>query len=131
MEQSPLTQQSRPETFEPKVAQLYRQLFKDRAEDEKPEGFWREFFLLKPDNARLGQLLDDLEAIDLLHASHHCEQFVSHAITYAKSGTSPSDENALDNLTVFLSKVFSKRYTNPSSDIIEVLAGLDNVDTVF
>jgi hypothetical protein len=35
------------------------------------------------------------------------------------------------NLTVFLSKVFSKRYTNPSSDIIEILAGLDNVDAVF
>jgi len=34
-------------------------------------------------------------------------------------------------LTVFLTKVFSKKYTNPSSDIIEVLAGLDNVDTVF
>lgn len=30
MEQSPLTQQSRPETFEPKVAQLYRQLFRVR-----------------------------------------------------------------------------------------------------
>ncbi|THY62382.1 DUF1741-domain-containing protein [Aureobasidium pullulans] len=131
MEQSPLTQQSRPETFEPKVAQLYRQLFRDRDDEEKPEGFWREFFLLKPDNARFGQLLDDLEAIDLLHVSHHCEQFVSHAITYAGSGSSPSDENALDNLTVFLTKVLSKKYTNPSSDIIEVLAGLDNVDTVF
>lgn len=34
-------------------------------------------------------------------------------------------------MTVFLTKVFSKKYTNPSSDIIEVLAGLDNVDTVF
>ncbi|KAI4719608.1 DUF1741-domain-containing protein [Aureobasidium sp. EXF-10727] len=131
MEQSPLTQQSRPETFEPKVVQLYRQFIRDRDEDNKPEGFWREFFLLKPDNARFGQILDDLEAIDLLQVSHHCEQFVSHAIKYAKSGTSPSDENALDNLTVFLTKVFSKRYTNPSSDIIEVLAGLDNVDTVF
>ncbi|KEQ97897.1 hypothetical protein AUEXF2481DRAFT_77795 [Aureobasidium subglaciale EXF-2481] len=131
MEISPLTQQSRPDTFEPKVAQLYRQLFKDREEEEKSEGFWREFFLLKPDNARFGQSLDDLEAIDLLHVSHHCEQFVSHAIAYARSGSSPSDENALDNLTVFLTKVFSKRYTNPSSDIIEVLAGLDHVDTVF
>ena len=87
MEQSPLTQQSRPETFEPKVAQLYRQLFRvrgckkdrnrsccwwirqDHDDEEKPEGFWREFFLLKPDNARFGQLLDDLEAIDLLHVS--------------------------------------------------------------
>lgn len=27
--------------------------------------------------------------------------------------------------------MLSKKYTNPSSDIIEVLAGLDNVDTVF
>lgn len=34
-------------------------------------------------------------------------------------------------LTVFLASVFSKRYTNPSSDIIEVLAGLDDVDSVF
>lgn len=34
-------------------------------------------------------------------------------------------------LTVFLAKVLSKRYTNPSSDIIEVLAGLDDVDSVF
>jgi len=34
-------------------------------------------------------------------------------------------------LTVFLAKILAKRYTNPSSDIIEVLAGLDNVDSVF
>jgi hypothetical protein len=41
----------------------------DRDDEDKSEGFWREFFLLKPDNVRFGQLLDDLEAIDLLHAS--------------------------------------------------------------
>jgi hypothetical protein len=34
-------------------------------------------------------------------------------------------------LTVFSSVVLGKRYTNPSSDIIYVLAGLDRVDTVF
>lgn len=34
-------------------------------------------------------------------------------------------------LTVFLVGVLAKRYTNPSSDIITVLAGLDEVDTVF
>lgn len=27
--------------------------------------------------------------------------------------------------------VLTKKYTNPSSDIIDVLAGLDNVDAVF
>jgi hypothetical protein len=34
-------------------------------------------------------------------------------------------------LTVFFSIVLTKRYTNPSSDIIDVLAGLDMVDVVF
>ena len=34
-------------------------------------------------------------------------------------------------LTVFLAGVLSKRYTNPSSDTITVLAGLDEVDAVF
>lgn len=34
-------------------------------------------------------------------------------------------------LTVFLDIVLAKRYTNPSSEIITVLAGLDEVDDVF
>ena len=34
-------------------------------------------------------------------------------------------------LTVFLGVVLAKRYTNPSSEIITVLAGLDDVDDVF
>jgi len=34
-------------------------------------------------------------------------------------------------LTVFLGGVLTKRYTNPSSDVIDVLAGLDQVDLVF
>lgn len=32
------------------------------------------------------------------------------------------------NLTAFLGGVLSKKYTNPSSDAIAVLAGLDGVD---
>jgi hypothetical protein len=34
-------------------------------------------------------------------------------------------------LTVFLTSILSKRYTNPSSDVITVLAGLDEVDHVI
>ena len=65
-----------------------------------------------------------------------------------KSGTAPSDEIALEvsgtanpymemlkltyqTLTVFFNCVLAKRYTNPSSDIITVLAGLDHIDSVF
>lgn len=34
-------------------------------------------------------------------------------------------------LSVFLSCLLSKRYPHPSSDIMVVLAGLDNIDQVF
>ncbi|KAI7005432.1 hypothetical protein KC362_g18517, partial [Hortaea werneckii] len=57
MEQSPLTQQARPEVFEPKIVGLYRQLFREVEDDEKPNGFWRELFLLKTDLPRLQQIL--------------------------------------------------------------------------
>lgn len=34
-------------------------------------------------------------------------------------------------MATFLDAVLSKRYQSPSADIIELLAGLDNVDVVF
>jgi len=34
-------------------------------------------------------------------------------------------------LTVFLGVILTKKYTNPSADIITVIAGLDEVDAVF
>lgn len=34
-------------------------------------------------------------------------------------------------MTAFLASVLVKKYTNPSSDIINVLAGLDEVDAIF
>lgn len=37
----------------------------------------------------------------------------------------------MQTLKTFLSAVLAKKYMNPSSDTINVLAGLDNVDTVF
>ena len=68
MEVSPLTQHQRPRSFEPKIARLYDDLF--RQEDENladSDGFWREFFLLKPDKLRLKQRLNDLQPDDVLH----------------------------------------------------------------
>ncbi len=45
--------------------------------------------------------------------------------------TMPILISAAQTLTTFFSAVLTKKYTNPSSDIIAVLAGLDHVDTVF
>lgn len=67
MEPSPLTLQSRPDYFQPKVVRLYESLFKEEKEIPKSEGFWEEFFLLKPDPKSLRRILDSLSPDDLLH----------------------------------------------------------------
>jgi hypothetical protein len=71
MEASPLTLQIRPDTFQPKIAQLYESLFKEEEEIPKSEGFWEEFFLLKPDPSSLRKILGALTADDLLHFQVH------------------------------------------------------------
>ncbi|RMZ88186.1 hypothetical protein DV736_g4577, partial [Chaetothyriales sp. CBS 134916] len=131
---SPLRQQLRPDVFEPKIVQLYIHLFNVLANDDDDydsvptEGFWREFFLLKPDKQRLFDILSPLTANELLHIQTQTQAFFRRSISEAGSARSPQNQNALENLTAFLSAVFSKRYTNPSTDVIEVLAGLDSID---
>jgi hypothetical protein len=41
------------------------------------------------------------------------------------------DELTIQTLTAFLASTLTKKYANPSSDIINVLAGLDQVDAIF
>ena len=68
MEVSPLTQQTRPGSFQPKIIGLYDNLFKQDDEDlASSDGFWGEFFLLRPDKAGLRRKLDELTTDDLLH----------------------------------------------------------------
>ncbi|KAF2154428.1 DUF1741-domain-containing protein [Myriangium duriaei CBS 260.36] len=131
MEQSPLTLQTRPDTFEPKIVQLYRELFHDPDDDDKTEGFWRELFLLRPDVLQFKALLDNTEPDYLLHINHTSQQLLGRCVDTLEHAQTPSDEHALETLAVFLDSVLAKRYQSPSADIIEVLAGLDNVDTVF
>ncbi|KAL8762373.1 MAG: hypothetical protein Q9194_007560, partial [Teloschistes cf. exilis] len=141
MEASPLTQQSRPRSFQPKIDSLYEQLL-GNYEHEEPDfsdRFWTEFFLLKPDKASLQRRLDKLGVDDLLHIQGQTQLLFRQAVTSLRSGNGTLVEFALDSylrltaqtLTVFLGVVLAKRYTNPSSEIITVLAGLDEVDVVF
>ncbi|KAI0799535.1 hypothetical protein GGR55DRAFT_683882 [Xylaria sp. FL0064] len=141
MEASPLTQQARPEIFQQKIVKLYEALFQVRkftipyddvdAESDKSEGFWREFFLLKPDRASLLKILDGFGPDDLIHLQPQTRRLFFRAVACLKTGNSTAVLHALETLTTFFSAVLPKKYTNPSSDIIAVLAGLDHVDTVF
>ncbi|KAK4224386.1 hypothetical protein QBC38DRAFT_485601 [Podospora fimiseda] len=140
MEPSPLTHQPRPEVFQPKIVRLYEALFKDFPEDEadaaveleKSEGFWKEFFLLKPDRPSLKRILDETTPGDLLHLHRaQTRQLFARAVAALKNPSGVADLHALETLSTFMIAVLAKKYTNPSSDIIEVLAGLDHVDTVL
>lgn len=100
MEPSPLTQQSRPESFQPKIVRLYETLFREDEEDyDLSEGFWQEFFLLRPDAASLKRILGYLGADDLLHLQAYSQQLFFQAVSYVKHSTPPSDEVALDVLS--------------------------------
>ncbi|KAF2829699.1 DUF1741-domain-containing protein [Ophiobolus disseminans] len=132
MEPSPLTQDSRPEIFQPKIIRLYESLFREDDEDtELSDGFWQEFFLHRPDSAGLKRILDSIPPDEMLHLQSHSQQLVRRAIQRIRQGKSPSDEVALETLTVFLDAALTKKYTNPSSDIISVLAGLHDADAVM
>ncbi|KAH8697684.1 hypothetical protein BGW36DRAFT_397344 [Talaromyces proteolyticus] len=135
MEASPLTQQARPETFQPKVVQLYETLFQACALPtnlaEPTEGFWREFFLLPPDPVHLRRIIDAFTPDDALSLQAITQQVFSRAIREAAAGVAPNDTHALETLTAFLGSILVKKYTNPSSDIITILAGLNEGDQVF
>jgi hypothetical protein len=61
----------------------------DEEDHEKSEGFWREFFLLRPDKAAL-------QKITLLHLEVQTRQLFSRAVACVKAGSAPADAHALD-----------------------------------
>ncbi|KAH7134783.1 hypothetical protein B0J13DRAFT_561242 [Dactylonectria estremocensis] len=131
MEASPLTRQLPPEVFTPKIIQLYDSLFKDDDDDEKTDGFWAEFFLLRPDRAVLRSTLAGLSPSDVLLLEDRTRELFARATAAVKTGHGVVPLHALDTLSVFLSCLLSKRYPHPSSDIMVVLAGLDHIDSAF
>ncbi|EFX06266.1 duf1741 domain containing protein [Grosmannia clavigera kw1407] len=138
----------RPEVFKPKIVQLYDELFSDEDFLVASDGFWTEFFLLRPDRSALRHRIEALSPPQLLVVESQTRALFSRAIAVAAGGVIDKGPDrtsterrpvrsetaaaaALDTLTTFLSAVLAKKYTNPSSDVIAVLAGLDNVDTVM
>ncbi|EFQ35310.1 uncharacterized protein GLRG_10454 [Colletotrichum graminicola M1.001] len=103
----------------------------DDGDYERSEGFWREFFLLRPDRAALRQILDGLGPAAILALEEHTRELFARAVAAVKSGQGVADLHALDTLSVFLCSTLSKKYAHPSSDIINVLAGIDYIDTIF
>ncbi|GAB0144029.1 hypothetical protein EsHS_00004524 [Epichloe bromicola] len=97
MEPSPLTRQPPPEVFTPKIIELYSALFKDDYDgEEKSDGFWMEFFLLRPDPQSLRNLLNDISPSDVLLFEGRTREIFSKAIAAVKTGQGLAPQHALD-----------------------------------
>ncbi|KAI9884506.1 MAG: Esa1p-associated factor [Watsoniomyces obsoletus] len=127
MEPSPLTLQARPESFQPKIVELYQTLF-NQQQNVKSEGFWREFFLLPPNTIELRRILGEISPDGLLQLQSQTQTLFSRAVVEIKN-----DKTTLtvQTLTAFLVAMLSKKFTNPSSEIIALIAGLDQADTTL
>ncbi|KKA26980.1 hypothetical protein TD95_000506 [Thielaviopsis punctulata] len=122
----------------------------------RPPGFWRELFLLPPDRAALRSLLGRVSAGALLRHAEVVQMVVLECLdvmrgaaaaagaagsgssgsgavspTAARRGVDVARRHAVDTLGVVLAGVLGKKYAHASSDMITVLAGLDEVDAVF
>jgi hypothetical protein len=98
MEPSPLTQDSRPHQFQPKIIRLYETLFQDDDDTDTglSDGFWQEFFLHRTDAAGLKRILASMAPDDMLHVQAHSQQLVGRAVQRIKQGAPPADEVALE-----------------------------------
>ncbi|KNG50029.1 hypothetical protein TW65_02947 [Stemphylium lycopersici] len=113
------------------VQRLFERGQEDDEDVELSEGFWQEFFLHRPDAAGLKRILASVAPDGMLHQQARSQQLFGRAIQRIKQAKAPADEIALETLTVFLDAALAKKYTNPSSDIISVLAGLNDADAVM
>ena len=69
---------------------------KNVQDDEIPQGFWAELFLLRPDLPKLQQVLENADTGLLIQSQHHSHQLLIQSIAALKLGRPPADEHALD-----------------------------------
>lgn len=67
----------------------------DDDDDERSEGFWREFFLLRPDRPALRKLLDGMGPADMLAMEERTRELFARAVAAVKSGQGVADLHAL------------------------------------
>lgn len=108
------------------------------------EGFWREFFLLRPDKSSLQQKLEQLSTDDLLELQVECvedhfllsivdfhqhgtQQLFVRAVNQMKTGKAPSDEVALD---VSLTSTFMRPCLTLTGSDFDSLLRFDPSETI-
>ena len=105
---------------------MHSRLIQLQEDQEHSEGYWAEFFLLKPDRKTLNARLEALTADDLLHFQDEGQQLFLHAVNSIKAGRAPSDEVALEVSPRCSEFAIPETYSSdidsvPSSSAVETL----------
>jgi hypothetical protein len=63
---------------------------------EKSEGFWKEFFLLKPDRHAFRATLNEISPSEMLQLEGRTRELFARAVATLKGGSANAASNALD-----------------------------------
>ncbi|CAG8584694.1 2506_t:CDS:10 [Cetraspora pellucida] len=120
--------------FKEKFVEIYENFFKGNDPSTGQPHFWSELFLLKVNAPYLTRCLTEISQDQLL-AIKACigniNKIFLNSIEMMKDETSKRKINAIETLCILLQGIFVKKFNNFSSDVINLLTGLNNADTVF
>ncbi|KAF0504530.1 DUF1741-domain-containing protein [Gigaspora margarita] len=114
-----------------KFVEIYENFFKGNDPSAGQPHFWNELFLLKVNSAYLTRCLAEISQDQLLTIKGNINKIFLNAIEMMKDETTKRKINAIETLCVLLQGIFAKKFNNFSSDVINLLTGLNNANTVF
>ncbi|CAG8794811.1 19693_t:CDS:10 [Gigaspora margarita] len=117
-----------------KFVEIYENFFKGNDPSAGQPHFWNELFLLKVNSAYLTRCLAEISQDQLLTIKAcigNINKIFLNAIEMMKDETTKRKINAIETLCVLLQGIFAKKFNNFSSDVINLLTGLNNANTVF
>ncbi|CAI2167123.1 6512_t:CDS:10 [Funneliformis geosporum] len=114
-----------------KFVEIYESFFKGNDPSAGQPNFWSELFLLKVNVVYLSKCLSEISQDQLLAIKNNISKLFLKSIETMKEESVQRKINAIDTLCALLQGIFSKRFNNFCFEIITLLTGLNNADTVF
>ncbi|CAB4429276.1 unnamed protein product [Rhizophagus irregularis] len=114
-----------------KFVEIYESFFKGNDPSIGQPNFWSELFLLKVNATYLMKCLSEISQDKLLAIKNNIGKLFLKSIEAMKEENTQRKINAMETLCVLLQGIFSKRFNNFSFEVINLLTGLNNADTVF
>ncbi|KAG4305433.1 hypothetical protein PORY_000989 [Pneumocystis oryctolagi] len=117
--------------FKLKIIAQYQRIFNNQRNDPLERRFFMDMYLLQCNFDELKSILDELSVDQLLLLQNNTRCLFKEGVSIIKKVDLLRLENVLDTLEIFIRSVFQKKYNNFTSDVVFIIAGLDNIDSIF